>query len=252
MRELTDLDELADVAGDDLLCCWAGQRLITDGRAWATDDGRAVVVAAPGLATRDRLAVHGSMSGCAGLVGLALAEVGPSFRPIGDRQLIHQIVGMIELPGGRSLETVAEFGWMERHKPLDDAVSPAHWLDDSDLDDIAALLGVAAPHSDARPGDPDVDGWAGIRDDDGRLITVAALAWSAPSVGYLCGVATHPEARGQGLATQVCRLVADEAITTRGSVALMVDDDNPAAVAVYRHLGLSYRQLSAAHVQDRI
>lgn len=214
MRELSDLEEIDELAGDDLLCRWAAQRLNGDGRAWATDDGRAVAVAAPRLATRDRLVVHGSRAAATALVGLALAEVGPTFRPIGDRELIGAIAEMIELPGGRSLTTVADFGWMERTEPLADEVSAARWLSDSDADDIAALLDVAAARSDARPGDPDVDGWAGIRTtgddrpgddhddhgddrggDQGRLVAVAALAWSAPTVGYLCGVAVHPDVR---------------------------------------------------------
>lgn len=47
-------------------------------------------------------------------------------------------------------------------------------------------------------------------------------------------------------------MVADEAITTRGAVGLMVEDDNQAAIAVYRKLGLSHRPLAAAFVQDQL
>lgn len=252
VRELTDADELSELTDGDLLCALVAQGFDGTGRAWATDDGNAVAVACPALAGRDRIAVHGSVAAAAGLIGLVLEEVGPSFRPIGDRDLIHKLAAMIELSEGRSLQTSSEFGWMERRDPLTDTTTAAHELHSSDESEIAELLAIAAPTSDAQPGDPDVDRWAGIRDDHGRLAAVAALAWSAPTVGYLCGVATHPDARGRGLARQVCTWVADDAITTRGAVGLMVDDDNAAATALYRSLGLSYRPISAAFVQDRI
>ncbi|SDT28017.1 GNAT family N-acetyltransferase [Microlunatus soli] len=250
MRELTDTDEFVELIDGDLLCALVAQGFTGASRAWASDDGRAIAASCPDLARRDRLAVHGSIAAAVGLVGLVLEEVGPSFRPIGDRRLIHSLADMIELTSGQSLRTSSEFGWMERREPLPDNTTAAHWLRQSEENEIGDLLALAAPTSDAQPGDPGVDGWAGIRDDHGRLVAVAALAWSAPTVGYLCGVATHPDARGRGLARQVCTLVAGDAIVTRGAVGLMVDDDNTAAIGLYRSLGLSYRPISAAYVHN--
>lgn len=252
MREITDDDELTELTGGDLLCSWTAQGFDADHRAWATDDGHAVAVAGPALATRDRLAVHGSLAAATSLVGLALEEVGPTFRPIGDRELIRQLAGMIELSHGRSLSVGGSFGWMDRDTPLADDVSPAHWLDQDADDEITEFLATAAPRSEAKPGDAGVERWAGIRDEHDQLLAVAALGWSAPSVGYLCGVATRPDAHGNGLAEQVCRLVAGEAIRTHGAIGLMVDDDNAAAIAVYRRLGLTYRPLLAARVEDHL
>jgi ribosomal protein S18 acetylase RimI-like enzyme len=256
VREVTDLDELTELSAGDLLCQWTAQGLNPRGsgaaRAWTTDDGKAVAVACPALATKDRIAVHGSMAAAAGLLGLVLAEVGPTFRPIGDRDLIRKLTEMVELPDGRSLAVVAPFGWMDRDRPLDDPATEASWLTADHAAEVDELLDRAFPHSDARPADPDVERWGGIRDERGRLVATAALGWSSPNVGYIVGVAVDPALRGQGLAERVCRLVAQDAITQRGAVGLMVDDDNPAAQHLYRRLGFAYHPVLASHVQDRM
>ena len=264
VREITDLDELSELTGGDLLCVWAAQDLggsrpspgthdhrARTNRAWATDDGAAVVVAGPDLATKDRLAVSGRLAAAASLLPLVLEEVGTDYRPFGDRQLIHGLADMIELADARSLRVAGEFGWMDRAEPLDDEVSDAHWLAAEDEDDIAEVLAAGNPGSYAQPGDAAVDRWAGVRDDHGRLIAVAALAWSSPRVGFIAGVTVRPDVRGNGLSARVCRLVAGEAIRERGAVALMVDDPNPAAVRTYDKLGFSYRQVAAAAVSDQ-
>lgn len=253
MREVSDLEELGQLTGDNLLCEWTAQgftaRPAGAARAWATDDGRAVAVACPELATKDRIAICGSPAGATGLIGLVLEEVGPTFRPIGDRTLIRKITEMVELPDGNSLQVKAPFGWMDRRRPLDHAATDAHWLDDDQADEIADLLDRAHADSDARPGDAEVERWAGIRDDHGRLVATAGLGWSAPNVGYLVGVAVDPDHRGQGLGEQVCRLVADAAITERGAIGLMVDDDNTSARRLYEKLGLEYHPVLSSYVK---
>lgn len=254
MRSVTDLDELGRLTGGNLLCEWTAQgfaeRPAGAAQAWATDDGDAVAVACPGLATKDRIAICGSPAAAIGLIGLVLEEVGLSFRPIGDPRLITKIIEMVELPQGYGLRLRAAFGWMDRRRPLDDRVSDAQWLGDGETDRIAELLDSAHADSDARPTDPDVERWAGIRDDHGRLLAVAGLGWSAPTVGYLVGVAVHPDHRGEGLGERVCRLVADTAITERGAVGLMVDENNPAARRVYEKLGLDYHSVLAAYAKE--
>ena len=82
----------------------------------------------------------------------------------------------------------------------------------------------------------------------GELLSVAADAWSAPEVGFLAGVATRAEARGQGLSREVCAFVTAELVKRHGRVGLMVDGDNDAAIAVYRRLGYTYRAVAAAYV----
>ncbi|HEY9292047.1 MAG TPA: GNAT family N-acetyltransferase [Microlunatus sp.] len=251
MREINEIDEVSELTGGDLLGVWAAQDLGGRCRAWTTDDGEAVVVAGPDLATKNRLAVCGRLAAAASLLGLVLAEVGSSYRPFGDRQLIHGLADMIELAGTKSLRVAGEFGWMDRSEPLADEVSDAHWLGPDDEDDVAELLAAGNPASYAQPGGAAVERWAGIRDDHGRLTAVAALAWSSPRVGFIAGVTVHPDVRGNGLSTKVCRLAAGEAIRERGAVALMVDEPNPAAVRTYVKLGLSYRPVAAAAVGDQ-
>ena len=44
----------------------------------------------------------------------------------------------------------------------------------------------------------------------------------------------------------MCGFVTAELVKRHGRVALMVDGDNPAAIAVYRRLGYTYRRVAAA------
>ena len=71
--------------------------------------------------------------------------------------------------------------------------------------------------------------------------SVAADAWSAPSVGFLAGVATGGAMAGTGMAERVCRWVSRELVAAHGRAALMVDDDNLTAIAVYERLGYRRR-----------
>ncbi|MFL4910057.1 GNAT family N-acetyltransferase [Streptomyces sp. MMS24-I2-30] len=92
--------------------------------------------------------------------------------------------------------------------------------------------------------------WAGARNESGTLLACAADAWSAPSVGFLAGVATAEQARGCGMRTAVCSLVLDDLVVDHDVAALMVDNWNTAAVRLYRGLGPSWRSLAAARVTD--
>ena len=246
MREISDIADLA-AAHADTLCAWAAQGLAGRSRAWLSDDGRALAVAGPALATRDRLVVRGASDAAAPLVREILAEVGPTYRPLGEAALIDALADRI--PG---LARVARFGWMDCGPPDPPAVDrgPAQWLPEADLARVADLLAASYPASYAKPGGPGVERWAGVRGSDGRLAAVGALAWSAPSVGFLAGVAARPAARGQGLGRQVCRFLLAEALARHGAAALMVDDGNHAARRLYRGLGLRYRQLGVAAISQ--
>jgi ribosomal protein S18 acetylase RimI-like enzyme len=79
---------------------------------------------------------------------------------------------------------------------------------------------------------------------------VAALVWPAPPVGFVAGVAVHPDAPGHGLGRAVCGFVVAEAVARHGSAALMVDEWNHSAVRLYQGLGMRHRPLRAARVRE--
>lgn len=242
MRALTTAAEVVSAAGGDLMMRWAAQGLRPAVRAWA--DGDAVVVATPALSLRDRLAVFGPVPAVAKLVTAVLPEVGPAYRPFGDEALVRGLAD--RLPAVRF---AAAFGWMDTTGPVPAPTNRAtRWLTDDDTPAIVALLAAAAPDSYAQPGIPGVTRWAGLHDGTGagRLAAVTADAWSSPDVGFLAGVATRPDARGNGYAEQCCRLVAATLLTTRPQVALMVNTDNTPARTLYTRLNFHYRPVAAA------
>lgn len=232
----------SELPTDDALCRWAARDRAS---ARVFTRGGAVAVAAPGLSMRDRLAVTGPAGDAIPLVRDVLAEVGPGYRPLGDRGLIDALV--MASPG---LHPTSGFGWMDRTGSA--AVPPdgtARWLPPAAAPAVAALLDQAFPDSYAYPGRPGSgDRWAGALPPggSGAPLAVAALAWCAPTVGLLAGVATAPAARGRGLGRQVCAFVLAEALAAHGTAALFVADDNTPALRLYRSLGLAYRPLRAA------
>ncbi|WP_406285294.1 GNAT family N-acetyltransferase [Embleya sp. NBC_00896] len=243
MRELIDHDELVRRCDGDAMCVWAAQGLVGGRRAWASADGRAVAVAGAGLSRRDRVAVYGPPAALVPLVRDVMAEVGPTYRPFGAPERIAALVA-----GVPELVEVGAFGWMDLPGPSgpDPGVGPAHWLADDAADEVAALIETGFPTSYAKPGMPGVERWAGVRDSDGELLAVAALAWSAPSIGLLAGVGVGPAARGRGLGRVVCAFVLAEALARHGAAALMVEESNHAAVRLYESLGMTYRPVKAA------
>ncbi|WP_221762321.1 GNAT family N-acetyltransferase [Nonomuraea sp. WAC 01424] len=249
IHELRDLDGLRAACGDDDLIVWAAQDLRGPARAWA--GGNAVVAAAPDIARHDRLAVWGDPRDAVTLVGHALAELGPTYRPLGERELMRQVIAMLE-----GLRDSAEFTWMSLAAtpgtapgtaPSTVPPSEVGWLDGDAEPEIKALLAGDAPSSYAVPGASGVRRWAGVRVGD-ELAAVAADAWSAPSVGLLAGVATAARFRGRGLAERVCGWMSSQLVAAHGRAALMVDDVNTAAIKVYERIGYRRLPVLACHV----
>jgi ribosomal protein S18 acetylase RimI-like enzyme len=265
-REIRDHAELAARCDGDLLCLWTAQGHDGRSRAWASADGRAVAVAGRALSRRDRLAVRGPAESVIPLAADVLAEIGPGFRPLGERPLIETVAAAI--PG---LAVRGTFGWMDTRDPVPDppaaapaaaapataaagppaAASPAAaesagWLPAAALPEVTALLEEGFPDSYAWPGKPGVERWAGVRDATGRLAAVAALAWSAPDAAMISGVAVHPAARGRRLGRTVCEFLTIAGLRRHSAVVLMVEEWNQAARRLYGSLGLHYRDMAAA------
>ncbi|WP_406297315.1 GNAT family N-acetyltransferase [Embleya sp. NBC_00888] len=244
MREITDHDELLRRCDGDAMCVWTAQGLTGGRRAWADADGAAVVVAGAELCRHDRLAVHGSPEALVPLVREVLSETGPGYRPFGDPERIAALVA-----GVPELVEVGSFGWMDLIPPTPTPVPDdrrVRWLTEDATDEVVALIESGFPSSYAKPGLPGVERWAGVRDADGTLPAVAALAWSAPSIGFLAGVGVAPAARGRGLGRIVCAFVLAEARGRHGGAALMVDEWNHTAIRMYEGLGMTYRPVKAA------
>ncbi|MGC0421295.1 GNAT family N-acetyltransferase [Embleya sp. AB8] len=243
MWEITEHEELVRRCAGDPMCVWAAQGLRGGRRAWASADRRAAVVAGADLSRHDRLALYGPPDALVPLVREVLAEVGPSYRPFGAPERIAALVAGV--PG---LVAAGSFGWMDlvAAREPDSVPGPALWLAEDADHEVAALIEAGFPSSYAKPGVPGVERWAGVRDADGTLLAVAALAWSAPSIGFLAGVGVAPAARGRGLGRVVCAFVLAEARARHGGAALMVDEWNHAAVRLYERLGMVYRPVEAA------
>jgi ribosomal protein S18 acetylase RimI-like enzyme len=245
---LKDAAEVAAACSGDALVLWGAQGMGPHVRAWAL--GEAVAVACPDLNRRDRLTVCGEPGAVSTLVERVLAEVGPSYRVVGTRALVEEVAGR----SSRSarMRVLGTFEWMDTpagalvRPGKDTAAGPVEWLEGTEEGEVSALLAQAAPTSWAVPGVAGVRRWAGVRDDDGHLVAVAADAWSCPPVGFVAGVATASAVRGRGYGERVCRFALGELAAVHERVALMVDTGNHAAIALYERLGLRGRPLAAA------
>ena len=224
------------ILDDDPLIVWARQDGRPGVRTWSRPG--AVAVACPDLSRRDRLVVQGEPGAVAALLtGEVLPAVGPGYRPLGDEALLDAVAERVP-----QVAVAGRFGWMDVTTPV--APGRGAWLDGAD-DEVARLLETAFPDSYARPGGSGVHRWAGLRD-GGELRATAAEAWSVADVGFVAGVATHPAARGRGLAAALCGFVTNDLLRDRSRVALFVDYWNEAALRTYRRLGFTLRPLAAA------
>ncbi|GAA2833418.1 hypothetical protein [Nonomuraea rubra] len=94
IRRLRSLDDVRAACGDDDLVMWAAQELSGGSRAWAL--GEAVVAGSPGVSRHDRLAVWGQAVDAVALVRHALGELGPTYRPLGEVELVRQVAAKVD------------------------------------------------------------------------------------------------------------------------------------------------------------
>ena len=82
---------------------------------------------------------------------------------------------------------------------------------------------------------------------DGRLVAMAGQRMHPPGFVELSGVCTHPEARGEGLATRLTNHVTRVIIDGGETPFLHAWADNVGAIALYGRLGYRmYRQINVA------
>jgi GNAT superfamily N-acetyltransferase len=228
LRTTADIQE----ASTDPLVRWASQALSAGGAAW--EHKGAVAIHAPTLTRRRRLVLSGPPEGVASL--LAAHGRGVDLRPLLERPLAREVASLMPTPWRED----KPFGWMDRTGSLD-LPPDVSWL--TCLDDVPPFLQTANPDSWAWPGEHGVNRWAGIRLND-NLVATAAEAWSSHDVGFMMGVAVHPSHQGQGLGHRVCQFVTSSLLTLYGTCALFVENYNAPAIALYRKLGFTYRDVT--------
>lgn len=135
------------------------------------------------------------------------------------------------------------FRWID--EPLADDPTGVSWLHGAE-DEVAALLDEAFPDASTRPGSPRVAGWAGLRDDDGRLIACAADTTEAPGVGFVAAITTRAELRGQRLGRRVTGWTLNRLVEREGTAALWHYGGNLAAARLYDALGMRSLPMVAA------
>ncbi|MGI8450673.1 MAG: GNAT family N-acetyltransferase, partial [Streptosporangiaceae bacterium] len=208
-----------------------------------------MTVACPALSGQDRLVIRGPSGSASSLVRAIVPLLSARYILFGEAGLISAVTTAV--PG---LEPRNQFGWMDAAGIKSRARSHVvRWLSPAEWPEVDDVLGRAFPDSYARPGLPGVRRWAGIREPGGMLAATAADAWSAPTLGFLAGVAVHGPARGQGLGRDVCHFVLADLLVTYGRASLMVHEWNAPAIRTYSCLGMSWgwcaQRGSAGHEQ---
>lgn len=249
-REL-GVRELSLLIGTDPLRRWMAQDRSASTRAWrgAAD---AAAIARPALAQRDRLLLLGEPQAATRLARALLPQLGPTYRPFGDRALIDHL-----LARSPELERRGEFYWMWRSGGPEVGSaqrithpSSATWADPEDMPAIAELVARNFPDSYAQPGRAGVQRWAKIALGN-RIVATGAWAWSAAGVGLLSGVTVDAELRRKGLGREIADFLAHKALRAFGTVGLLADEGNVSALSLYRSMGLNSTPLLAARVRTQ-
>jgi GNAT superfamily N-acetyltransferase len=110
-------------------------------------------------------------------------------------------------------------------EPLDPDADPA----------IGDLLDAAFPTTTSRPGDPRVRRWYGVR--DGDRIVAAGADRSRGGVGFLAGLAVHPEHRRRGLGAALTARMTRDLHAEFGIVTLGVMCTETGPRRLYERLG---------------
>jgi len=206
-------------------------------RMWRT--GQAVAVVVP----------RGEALGCLafgdpGQMAVATTEALTSLAAEGVTEVRLSLPPGVETPAAERVADVSRWEWMWISR-LSSRQSPeVRWLDPADADLLDLLA--QSPRAHARPGDPDVRGWAGVRR-SGELVAAGALCSSPPGTPHLRAIVTHPEHRGGGLGAAVTAFLTEAGLRESAVVTLGMYSDNDVARRVYHRLGYttSHRWVSS-------
>ncbi|MCZ7419720.1 GNAT family N-acetyltransferase [Verrucosispora sp. WMMA2121] len=235
---------------------YAGDMIVADEAL----DGRDAILAATGRHpfVRHSLPDHAPARGWrrAGAVGwLLTVEHGPIGGVIGAAEPAIDLVGAVAAAGrvgaGRWVHLPRtdpaplgpavtghedwDFLWTTGAPPTQPGEDRVVRLTEADHPALTALIDEAFPTSTARPGDPSVRHWYGIRDAD-RLIACGADR-TRGEVGFLAGLTVAPRHRGRGLGATITAGMTRVLLARYDMVALGVYPSNLAAIRLYRRLG---------------
>ena len=132
-------------------------------------------------------------------VALLLEALLPDLRD-GQEVNVPRGIGAL-LPAWVGLEVHAHWDvrWTDTPPPVQPREEDVRPAEDAE---VSSLLEVANPTASARPGDTRVRRWLGVEGPAG-LLACGADTSVATGVGHLSSIATHPDARGQGLGAAV-------------------------------------------------
>ncbi len=103
---------------------------------------------------------------------------------------------------------------------------------------IEEFLSTHAPDSSARPGNPEIQFWGCVRNEDEEIAAIAAITEWESGEYMLSSVATHEKMRGRGYSQKVCAgllgLSYDRGIER---INLVVLSSNTPAISAYKKVG---------------
>lgn len=234
LARLRGHSELLEAGGGDPFIRYAVPRAL-DRPAWRRGNAVALVRHSP--VRRPSLLVLGPASDAGALVAdmVEADEVPDDVAGVTVEQgSLAAVASHLELGRGH------DWDWMYAVAPPPDVAQERHTvtLGADSADDLAALLAVANPGTDARPFAGPGQQWVGVRE-RGRLVACGVREPNPAGHPVVQGVTVHPDHRGHGLGLAVTARLTREALETAGVCTLGMYTDN--AVARRLYLGLGYR-----------
>jgi ribosomal protein S18 acetylase RimI-like enzyme len=145
------------------------------------------------------------------------------------------------LAAHRSIARVGDWELRWLTTPPPEPAPRVDWLP-SDSAEVEALIDSAYPGAEARPGGPEVRGWAAIRGGAGELLAAGADT-SGATTGRISAVMTAPDARGRGYGAAVTSALCRRMLTEFDLVILGLYLHNDPARRMYQRIGFDHAQV---------